>query len=150
MSNNDPIMDDLRRLLHQETSSTQEELCLALQAQAHEVNQSKVSRLLRKLGAIKTHNEAGQIVYRLPQQEQAPPTTDVPLDRLVTTIAANDYAIVIHASPGSASLIARILDHHRSRLGILGTLAGDDTILVLPSHSQQLPQVLAAVQRLFH
>lgn len=63
-----------------------------------------------------------------------PPSLRSSLSELVQDIVCNEYLIVIHTNPGSASLIARSLDHYGSDK-ILGTIAGDDTIFVtLPSH----------------
>ena len=73
MSGKFELVDDLRRLLIEGKVATQEDVCAALESLGHPVNQSKVSRLLRKIGAVKSKNEQGQIVYRLPL-EPAPPT----------------------------------------------------------------------------
>lgn len=60
------VSDDLRTLLSEGKVTTQEDICTALEKLGHAINQSKVSRLLRKLSAVKSKNELGQIVYRLP------------------------------------------------------------------------------------
>jgi len=126
------------------TAANQEELCATLAAKGHHVNQSKVSRLLRKIGAIKAKNEQGEIVYRLPR-EPAPPPTSAELSSLVIEITANETMIVVSTSPGSAQLIARILDHHRQELKILGSIAGDDTILIVPA---SIKTIAASVKEL--
>lgn len=139
------ISDDLRDLLIQGTVSTQEEICDALEAKGHEVNQSKISRLLRKVGAVKSKNESGQIVYRLPK-EPAPPTPNTKLSSLIINTLSNETCVIVHTSPGSASMVARLLDHKREYCGILGTIAGDDTILIIPDSIEQTEDTLQRVK----
>jgi transcriptional regulator of arginine metabolism len=122
------LTDLVRQLLLAEHIGTQEELIQRLKQQGHHVNQSKVSRILRKLGAIRTSSDQH---YSLPQ-EPAPPAARNIFPHLIVDISHNETLIIIRTNPGSASLIARVLDHHGQELGILGTVAGDDTIFVAP------------------
>ena len=61
----------LRKLLVKEEASTQDELREELEKLDYEVNQSTISRDLRKLGAIKMLDTSGRTVYRL-AEEMAP------------------------------------------------------------------------------
>lgn len=119
----------------------------ALQKKGFDVNQSKISRLLRKLTAIKIKNERGETVYALPK-EPAPPSAKSPLIHLILNIAANENLVVIQTSPGSASLIARLIDYHERESTILATLAGDDTIFVAPKSIKDIEKTLTEVKRL--
>ncbi len=141
------ILDNLRDLLLEGAVSTQEDIGTALIKQGHDVNQSKVSRMLRKIGAVKSKNEFGQIVYRLPK-EPAPPSLNSQLASLIIDISCNENMIVINTSPGSASVISRLLDYQRDKSGILGTVAGDDTILVIPKSVKQTQAVLQEIKLL--
>lgn len=123
-------LETLRKLLSQGSLSTQDELREKLEKQDFSVTQSTVSRDLRKIGAIKAVDADGRTVYRLPADEPAP-IASTSLGDLVLDVNHNGSLIVIHTTPGSASLIARHLDRSASD-GILGTLAGDDTIFVAP------------------
>ena len=60
------LLNTLRDLLAEKTVGTQEEIRGALHRRGFEVNQSKISRTLRKIGAIKTVDENGQTTYSLP------------------------------------------------------------------------------------
>ncbi len=139
------LTEDLRDLLIRGVAHTQEEICNHLQKMGHDINQSKASRLLRKVGAVKSKNEFGQIVYRLPK-EPAPTHASNILLNLVIDITANEQLIVIHCHPGSASLVARLLDHHMEKVQIIGTVAGDDTILVVPKSVKQIENTLKAIK----
>lgn len=140
------LESDTRDLLLKATIGTQEEICKALQEMGHDINQSKASRLLRKIGAIKSKNELGQIVYRL-SKEPAPPTPKSSLSHLIIDIVHNEVAVVVHTSPGSASLIARLLDHHQTKAKILGTVAGDDTILIIPKETKNIEQTFENIKK---
>ena len=140
-----PILDDLRKLLLHGANATQDTICNALEEKGHRVNQSKVSRLLRKINAIKFMNDQGDMVYHLPH-DATPPPIGTTLSSLIIDIVANETTIIIRTSPGAASLIARIIDHKKCQ--ILGTIAGDDTIFVAPHSIKTIEQTMSLV-RLF-
>lgn len=141
------LLEALKALLVSRQASTQEDICQLLEAQGLEVNQSKVSRLLRKVGAIKVVNLQGETVYSLPK-EPAPPSLDTSLKELIFDIVANEVMVVIFASPGSASMIGRVLDYHESTTEILATIAGDDTVFVVPKSIQRIHILLEQIKRL--
>lgn len=141
------LINDLKKLLLTGTVTTQEEICDALQQQGYQVNQSTISRLLRKIGAAKSKNEQGNIVYRLPL-EPAPPTVGSELSSLIIDIVANETTLIVYTSPGSAQLIARILDYHKQRVKILATIAGDDTILIVPTSINSIKESLQLIKKL--
>jgi len=139
------IEETLKTILLSDTVGTQEEIKKALEELGYEINQSKISRLLRKLGAIKTSNERNQIVYTLPL-EPAPQASKNILSQLIISIRTNETLIVIHTNPGSASLIGRLVDHHRDKLHLLGTVAGDDTLFIAPKSVKHIAKTLHAIQ----
>ncbi len=138
------LEERLRTLLLQGTASTQEDICEKLN-----MTQSKVSRLLRKIGAIKVVNEEGHTVYSLPR-EPAPPTMDTPMRNLIVDVRANEALVVIFTSPGSASMVARILDYSQISTEVLGTIAGDDTIFVAPKSIKQIDTLYKEIKKVLH
>jgi transcriptional regulator of arginine metabolism len=143
-------IDVLRGFLREGTASTQDDLCKALRQKKFDVTQSTVSRDLRRIGAIKTTDSEGQTVYRLPDENHVlPATVSHSLGGLLIDIQANENMIVLHTAPGSASLVARHLDSMRSSLGILGTLAGDDTIFIAPASSRHIGALIRKVKEEF-
>lgn len=139
------MLDALRTLLLSDALGTQDEIKRLLEEQGYQVNQSKISRLLRKLGAVKVTNEQKNIIYTLPR-DPAPPTSKNVLSELIISISANETLIVIRTSPGCASLIGRLLDHHGDELGILGTVAGDDTVFIAPSSVKKINEMLVMIK----
>lgn len=129
------LIGDLKNILLQGVVATQDTICSALEAKGHQVNQSKISRLLRNINAIKSKNSNGEMVYRLPH-DIAPPSISTTLAALVIDVVANESLIIIKTSPGSASLIARIIDDKQCQ--VIGTIAGDDTIFVAPQSVENI------------
>jgi transcriptional regulator of arginine metabolism len=142
-------LNSLRELLSAGEISTQEELAEELSRQKFVVTQSTISRDLRRLGAVKTQDSTGRTVYRLPEDVSAPvPLATSGLRNLLVDIEHNGSMIVIHTTPGSASLVASQLDHTRPE-GILGTIAGDDTIFVAPANSKRIESTISAIVQQF-
>lgn len=137
----------LRQLIREGEASTQEELCASLRKKDYDVTQSTVSRDLRRIGAIKVTNSEGEIVYRLPEDHST--STRIlnnDLGGLLMEIQSNESMIVLHTTPGSASLVARSLDAVRSQIGILGTIAGDDAIFVVPATTKKIGAVIKKIK----
>ena len=142
----------LGELIREGVASNQEELCKALKQKKFKVTQSTISRDLRRIGAIKTTAPDGEVTYYMPDEAQAPimPTrVSNNLGQLMVDIESNSSMIVIHTTPGSASLVARHIDSMRSSLGILGTIAGDDTIFIAPASIKQIAAVIKNIREEF-
>ncbi len=137
-----------QQLLREERFGSQAEFVEYLTANgfAH-INQSKVSRMLTSYGAVRTRNARMEMVYCLPA-ERGVPTAKTTLKSSVLSVETNDWMVVAHTVPGAAPLIARLLDSCGKSDGILGTVAGDDTIFVVPVigiNSQQLQQSVIGI-----
>ena len=143
------LMDFFKSLLNKEHLSSQSEIVDALiEAGFDHINQSKVSRMLSKSGAVRTRNATGEMVYCLPA-ELGMPTAKSPLKQLVLDIEHNDVMVIIRTSPGAAQLIARLLDSLSKSDGVLGTIAGDDTIFIAPTDVTQIKQTINKLEALF-
>lgn len=119
------LVKAFKALLKEEKFSSQGEIVAALQEQGFDnINQSKVSRMLTKFGAVRTRNAKMEMVYCLPA-ELGVPTTSSPLKNLVLDIDYNDAVVVIHTSPwrgavncspaGLTGQSRRYSGHHRWR-----------------------------------
>lgn len=138
-----------KELLKQEQLSSQGEIVEALKAEGFDnISQSKVSRMLSKFGAVRTRNARQDMVYCLPA-EFGVPTANSPLAQLVVDIEHNNVMIIIRTSPGAAQLIARLLDSLSKSDGVLGTIAGDDTIFIAPTDVKEIPQTIKRLEQLF-
>ena len=143
------LVQAFKDLLKQEQFSSQGDIADSLKAQGFEnISQSKVSRMLSKFGAVRTRNARQEMVYCLPA-ELGVPTAKSPLKQLVLDIEHNDVMIIIRTSPGAAQLIARLLDSLSKSDGVLGTIAGDDTIFIAPTDVTQIKETITKLEVLF-
>ncbi|MDR0217674.1 MAG: transcriptional regulator ArgR [Enterobacteriaceae bacterium] len=148
-SKQEDLVKAFKALLKEEKFGSQGEIVTALQEEGFEnVNQSKVSRMLTKFGAVRTRNAKMEMVYCLPA-ELGVPTATSPLKNLVLDIDYNHSIVVIRTSPGAAQLIARLLDSLGKAEGILGSIAGDDTIFTTPTQAITTQQLYEAILELF-
>jgi transcriptional regulator of arginine metabolism len=114
---------------------TQFELLDALAGAGCVVTQATVSRDIRELGLEKTHDPLGRPRYVLPQVTRRADPAEVLnsiLGQFGRKVSPAGNIVVLQSELGSAPAIARALDqleHER----IVGTLAGDDTVLVIAS-----------------
>ncbi|HEY7447806.1 MAG TPA: arginine repressor [Vicinamibacterales bacterium] len=111
---------------------SQEQLRRRLRVQGFDVTQATLSRDIRDLGLVK---RAADSAYQRPQvQIVAPPSAEVALQRAMGEYASGvdrvQQLVVVRTGPGQANALAQVID--RAQLpDVVGTLAGDDTILVV-------------------
>ncbi len=126
------LLSTFKNLIKQSSFRSQDELAVALSMHGYEnISQSKVSRMLAKLGAVKSRNIRNEVVYSVPDALIIPKTKHA-IETLVLGIKHNNYQIVLKTGTGGAPLMARVLDTLESSIGIMGTIAGDDTVLIIP------------------
>lgn len=143
------MLEAFKALLREERYGSQGEIVDALKSQGFSnISQSKVSRLLSKYGAVRTRNARQEMVYCLPA-ELGIPSTRAPLTQLVLDIQHNDVMVIIRTTPGAAQLIARLLDSVGKQEGVMGTIAGDDTIFIAPLKVADIDFTLQNVKALF-
>ncbi len=143
------LVQAFKGLLKQEQFGSQGEIVEALKAQGFEnISQSKISRMLSKFGAVRIRNAREDMVYCLPAGLGVP-TAKSPLRQLVLDIEHNEMMIIIRTSPGAAQLIASLLDSLSKSDGVLGTIAGDDTIFIAPTNVTKIQQTIAKLEMLF-
>jgi transcriptional regulator of arginine metabolism len=123
----------LARLLSGQHFSSQEELARALARAGAPVTQATLSRDLRSLGVGKRPNANGKAIYALP----APATETLDRERrlldlreFVNEVSLAQNLIVVKTPPGHAHGVGRAIDLADLE-GIVGSVAGDDTVLVV-------------------
>jgi transcriptional regulator of arginine metabolism len=112
---------------------TQFELLDALADSGCSVTQATISRDIRELGLEKTHDQLGRPRYILPsaarRSDPAEALNSV-LGQFGRTVTPAGNIVVLQSELGAAPAIARALDQLRHER-VVGTLAGDDTVLVI-------------------
>lgn len=145
----DQLTEQFKALLKEERYGSQTAIVEELKEQGFtNISQSKVSRMLSKYGAVRTRNAKQEMVYCLPS-ELSVPSARSPVRQLVLEVEHNDVMVIIRTSPGAAQLIARLLDSVGRKEGVLGTIAGDDTIFIAPVKVANIDFTLQKVQALF-
>ncbi len=120
----------LRQLVRDHTISNQEELSALMKQRGFNVAQATLSRDIREMRIYKAHDEAGYF-YRLPSPDaEIRQTTGLRQVDSIISLEFSGSLAVIRTRPGHANMIASILDGMKSK-EIMGTLAGDDTILLV-------------------
>jgi transcriptional regulator of arginine metabolism len=150
MSNRKKNESDLilafKSLLKAQCYGSQSELAEALAEQGFtNMSQAKISRLLSKLGAVKTRNTSNQMVYILPD-ELAVPKSKQAIQSVVMSVKHNNMQIILKTGIGGAPLISRMLDSMGESSGILGTLAGDDTIFIAPVDINRIDEITESIK----
>ncbi len=120
--------------------SSQEELRELLREADIEVTQATVSRDIRELRLVKVPGGDGQAHYTLPEEWEHTP----PLERLLPTLFVSAEGsrnlLVVRTMTGGAQAVALAIDWEEWP-EVLGTIAGDDTILLVCREDAQVDKV---------
>jgi transcriptional regulator of arginine metabolism len=144
---------------------SQEDLAERLAEGGLHVTQATLSRDLEELGAVRLRGSGGSLVYALPGEPGGPGsrpggsmTAGAPDDaagsklgrvaaELLTSAEASANLVVLRTPAGAAQYFASVIDH-ASWPSILGTVAGDDTVLVITREPNGGDAVAAALLKL--
>ncbi|WP_093961082.1 arginine repressor [Bifidobacterium vansinderenii] len=134
----------IEQALRSHTVTSQSQLSEILAAQGIAVTQATLSRDLDEMNAVKVRVAGGAMAYAIggssghhgedrahvelgAKNEQQMSRV---LSGLVTSVAAARNLVVVHTPSGAAQYVASVIDRHPLE-GILGTIAGDDTVLMI-------------------
>jgi transcriptional regulator of arginine metabolism len=136
----------IARLLEQRAIGSQQLLVDLLAAEGVDATQTTVSRDLEELGAQKVRLPGGETAYALPElpAQQIAPVEHLRrvLGEWAVELVPSHNLVVLRTPPGCAHVVASALD--RSGLdGVVGTVAGDDTLLVVVAESHRSRDVAA-------
>ena len=134
----------VQEIISREIVRTQEELADKLRLAGFEVTQATVSRDIKEMGLIKVPCASDD--YRYAVSAEVPPSNLYDrLKRLMreTVVSINDSEnlIVIRTIPGNAHALAAVLDKSNWE-EVIGTVAGDDTILLVIKAKEVVSLVL--------
>ena len=128
----------ISKLVAKHAVTNQPQLVDLLAADGIAATQATVSRDLEDLGAVKVRVPGGETVYAIPEYEPARIAPEDQLRRVmgewVAEVRKSGHLVVLRTPPGCAHVVASALD--RSGIpGLLGTVAGDDTLLCVAEES---------------
>jgi transcriptional regulator of arginine metabolism len=124
------------QILEQNAVASQSQLVQLLADAGLDATQATVSRDLEDIGAVKVRAAGGESIYAVPELPKDRVAPEEHLRRVlgdwVVEVAASANLVVVRTPPGSAHVVASALDR-ASLPEIVGTVAGDDTIMVVAS-----------------
>lgn len=141
----------IARIVAGDEIGNQGQLVERLASEGISATQATVSRDLEDLGAVKIRARGGTTVYAIPELA---PERLAPIDQLrrvmgewVADIAASGNLVVVRTPPGCAHVVGSALDRSGLR-GLLGTVAGDDTLLCVADATTTGVELAAALANL--
>ncbi|GGD70005.1 transcriptional regulator AhrC/ArgR [Paenibacillus nasutitermitis] len=133
----------IREMITGKIIETQDELVDALREAGLQVTQATVSRDIKELQLIKVSAEGGRYKYSLPQEQRMNP-----IHKLKRTLADHflhidhtENLVVMKCLPGTANAIGAMIDNMEWP-EVMGTICGDDTILIICRTKTQSEEVI--------
>ena len=140
----------IKDIIDHEVIETQEELAEALCRRNIEVTQATVSRDIKELMLVKVPTGDGRSRYAFPMNKSVG-FSKARIARLfrdsVTGLDASENIIVVKTLPGTANAVASVLDYAKWP-GIIGTVAGDDNIIVVVKPREAVAKVMKKMEAL--
>ncbi len=140
------ILDLVRR----EPLGSQTAILDRLHEQGFEVTQPTVSRDLEELGLVRVRDADGHLRYASPTEAtngHGPERLHRVLAEFVLGLEASRNIVVVRTPPGSANTVAQVIDQVGLE-DVIGTVAGDDTIMVVTREGVRGSTVVKRLQDL--
>ena len=136
----------IREIISQRDIETQDELVDELRSAGFQVTQATVSRDIKELLLIKVPTDDGGYKYSLPTDQRYNPMQK--LKRvLMDNFVQIDYSgnlVVMKCMPGTANSVAALIDNIEWPQ-VMGTISGDDTILIICRESEDSGRVVSQI-----
>lgn len=114
---------------------SQSDLVKLLKKAGFAVTQATASRDLEEVGAVRSRNESGELIYQIGTTSDGAISKSMPLPAdLILSVESSGNLAVVRTPPGGAQFLASSLDNSGIK-SIIGTIAGDDTVLVVSKKS---------------
>jgi transcriptional regulator of arginine metabolism len=137
----------VKRLVATEAIESQAQLRRLLLQAGHDVTQATISRDLETIGAVKVREDEGAR-YRIQDPanlRRARAALAAATDEFVESVMITGPLVVVRVPPGAANLVAGRIDA-AGLAGVLGTVAGDDTIFIAVDESTKAAAVAADIE----
>jgi transcriptional regulator of arginine metabolism len=140
----------IEKIISEENITSQDELLKKLKGEGISCTQATLSRNLRQLGVIRVPSDKGGYKYSLSESVKQSTGTRSNLNviSVIKSITDARGLIVLKTIPGNASSTAFIIDN-TGRYEIAGTIAGDDTLLIIPRDNISLSQIHSCLEMIF-
>jgi len=135
----------IKEILHDYYIANQEDLIKILNNEAVNVTQATLSRDFAELGVSRTVTEKG-VRYVLDANESGKQIAKL-IGFEILAIEHNEALIIVRTLAGRAQGVAHYIDR-LNREEILGTVGGDDTVLVIPNKNKNIPVVVELIKKM--
>lgn len=135
------------RVVRERRIESQDELRQALADDGFSVTQATLSRDIRELGLAKLADPGGGAYYAHPHRGAVRPELALVAPALLVSVDGVGPFLVLKTASGSAGAVTEALDQ-AGWSEVMGTIAGDDTVLVITRNQRQRNEVAARIQEL--
>lgn len=135
------------RVVRESRIESQDELREALAADGFVVTQATLSRDIRELGLAKLADPGGGAYYAHPHRGGVRPELGLVLPALLVSVDGVGPFLVLKTASGSAGTVTEALDQ-AGWAEVIGTIAGDDTVLVITRNQRQRREIATRIQEL--
>lgn len=135
----------IKEILQGEEIASQEQLAKILEDQGIEITQATLSRDFAELGITRVFGDNGIHYVMNPVETGAHITKLIGFE--IMSVAQNESMIVVRTLAGRAQGVASYFDR-LNKHEILGTVAGDDTVLVIPDKQKSIEVIVALIKEL--
>lgn len=136
-------------IISEKDVKTQEQLTAELKGAGLKVTQATVSRDIKELGLIKIPLSDGSYKYAVARHEKPDNRENLSIfSRSVVDIRAAMHTIVVKTQSGMANAVAASIDTFLAS-EIVGTIAGDDTILIIAENPTRAEEMAAKLRKIF-
>jgi len=123
--------------------SSQEQLMQLLKAEGVRVTQATLSRDFADLGVVRTFNDYG-VRYVLSADESGQQLSKL-IGLEIMRVDLNENMVIIRTLAGRAQGVAHFIDR-MNKEEILGTIAGDDTVLIIPNFTKNIQRIVDMIK----
>ncbi len=135
----------IKELLNTKIISSQEELARLLAKKDIQATQATLSRDFAELGVVRVVTENG-IRYIFNSDEAGKQISKL-ISYEIISIESNESLIVLRTLAGRAQGVAHYIDR-LNKQEILGTVGGDDTVLIIPDRAKNIPSIIRLIKNL--
>jgi transcriptional regulator of arginine metabolism len=135
----------IKRILTDRIISNQDQILRMLKSEGINVTQATLSRDFADLGVIRVFTELG-VQYLLSSVDYGKEITKL-VGLEILNVSYNETVIVIRTLAGRAQGVAHYIDR-LNKEEVLGTIAGDDTVLVIPDSTKNIKKIIDFLENL--
>lgn len=135
--------DLLKNLILEHEFDTQNDLVDFLNKKGLKVTQATISRDIKELGVVKVKGTIKKFKYTIIQNTE----NFILYNNTIKDIVTAQNIVVVKTLEGTANSVCIVIDKSQIN-GILGTVAGDDTIIIVTPNNEEANQVAKDIKRI--